>query len=181
MHHLRQAMQRGFTLIEILVVMLIIGIMLVGAVLNSGLAYGDRDLERERDRLLALTSHLRDMATLQNRDYGLHCFEGGYEFLVLDARSGQWQRDGRDDSLRARQLPRGLEMTLVVEGRQIILPPPPSEERAEALAPQVMLFSSGDVSQFELILQRQSQGAAVRIAPSADGQSIEAGETERAS
>lgn len=177
MHHARPKAQRGFTLIEILVVMLIIGIMVVGAMLSSNLAYGDRDLERERDRLLALSSHLRDMASLQNREYGLRCFEGGYEFLVLDARSGQWQRDPRDDSLRARTLPRGLAVSLLVEGRPVVLPP--AEQRNESLAPQVMLFSSGDISQFELTLRREPDGPAVRIAPTANGDGIQASEPEQ--
>lgn len=179
MHHL-PPMQRGFTLIEILVVMLIIGIMVVGAVLNSGLAHGDRDLERERDRLVALTAHLRDMASLQNREYGLRCFQGGYEFLVFDARTAQWQRDARDDSLRARQLPRGLALSLTVEGRPVVLPQADTG-RAEALAPQVMLYSSGDLSLFELTLQREPQGPSVRIAPTANGDGIEAGEPAAAS
>jgi general secretion pathway protein H len=169
----RPAIHRGFTLIEILVVMLIIGIMVTGAVLTSGLAHGDRDLERERDRLVALTSHLRDMASLQNREYGLRCFEGGYEFLVFDARSGLWQRDARDDSLRPRQLPRGLSLALAVEGRPVVLPPA-DERRADALAPQVMLYSSGDLSLFELTLTREPDGPTVRIAPSASSESIEA-------
>jgi general secretion pathway protein H len=161
--------------VEILVVMLIIGIMVTGAVLSSNLAHGDRDLERERDRLLALTAHLRDMASLQNREYGLRCFEGGYEFLVFDARSGQWQRDPGDDSLRPRQLPSGLSLALSVEGRAIVLPQSEAP-RAEALAPQVMLYSSGDLSLFELILKREPDGPEVHIAPSARSDAIEASE-----
>jgi general secretion pathway protein H len=59
---------RGFTLIELLVVLLIMGIMVAGAVLTTGVAHGDRDMETQRDRLLAITTHLREMATLQNRE-----------------------------------------------------------------------------------------------------------------
>src|ERR1041384_1743499 len=63
----RLPVQRGFTLIEILVVMLIIGIMVAGTVLSVGLAHGDRELEKERDRLLALTDFVREQGAMQNR------------------------------------------------------------------------------------------------------------------
>ena len=43
--------QRGFTLIEILVVVVIIGIVIVGAILSLGATGKDSQLERERDRL----------------------------------------------------------------------------------------------------------------------------------
>ncbi len=162
----------GFTLIEILVVMLIIGIMIVGAVFTTGIAHGDRDLERERDRFLALTDYLRDQAALQNRQFGVRCFQGGYEFLVYEPRTLQWQREPGDDAMRARQLPAGIEMLLAVEGRPVILPT--AEPKPEDLKPQIMLFSSGELSLFELTLRRGPGLPGVRIAPSENTDRIEA-------
>ncbi len=83
---------RGFTLVEIMVVVLIIGIMAAGATLMTGIAHGDRELDQERDRILALTDYLRDQAALQNREFGMRCFQGGYEFLVFEPRTGLWER-----------------------------------------------------------------------------------------
>lgn len=165
---------RGFTLVEILVVVLIIGIMAVGAALTVGVAHGDRDLERERDRILALADYMRDQATLQNREFGLRCFRGGYEFVVFDPRTGLWQRDEREDLMRPRRLPKGLTMELNVEGRQIVLPA--AEVRPDEIAPQILLYSSGDLSLFELFLERDEQGARFRIAPSPVSDRIEATE-----
>lgn len=163
---------RGFTLIEILVVVLIIGIMVVGAALTSGIASGDRQLEKERDRVLALTDYLRDQAALQNREYGVRVFRGGYEFLVFEPRTGLWQHDPTDDTLRARLLPQGLTLSLRLEGRPIVLPA--QSARPDELAPQVMLYSSGDLSLFELTLRRDENGPGVRIAPAATSDRIEA-------
>jgi general secretion pathway protein H len=154
--------QRGFTLVEILVVVAIIGIMIAVVTLSVGLAFGDRDLETERDRLLALADHLRDQAALQNREYGLRCFDGGYQFLVYDARERVWT-NGEDDLLRARELPEGLELKLWIEGQPVALPSADMEEGE--LLPQVLLYSSGDLNLFELELRRKDGGAGVRLSP----------------
>lgn len=175
--------QRGFTLIEILVVVLIIGIMIAGMVLSVRMAHGDRELEEERDRLLALTDYMRDQAALQGREFGLRCFRGGYEFVVFvrdpdNPDNGLWQRLENDQMMRARHLPSGLEMELAVDGRTIVLP----EESAQKgdlqepvdLSPQVMLYSSGELNLFELTLRRKPAGAGVRIAPAEAEDRVEA-------
>lgn len=161
----------GFTLIELLVVLLIIGIMIAGTVLSVRLGGDDRELEKERDRILALTDYLRDQAGLQNREYGMRCFIGGYEFLVFDARIGLWKRLEGDSETRPRRLPRGIDMTVRVEGREIVLPK--AEVEIDELAPQIMLFSSGELSLFELVLRREG-GRGVSFAPSATSDRIEA-------
>ncbi len=160
----------GFTLIEILVVLLIIGILVAGTALSLGVLGRDSALQKESDRLSALMDYLRDQAALQNREYGLRCFIGGYEFLAYDARTGRWQRIADDATLRTRTLPAGLTMDLVIEGRPVILPR--AQARADELAPQVMLFSSGDLNLFELTLKREATGEAMRFAPATDSDQI---------
>jgi len=159
--------QRGFTLIEVLVVMLIIGIMVAGTVLSVGLAHGDRELNNERDRMLGLTDYMREQASLQSREFGIRCFDGGYEFLVnsIDLASGAivWQRVPDDRLMRPRHLPKGIELQLAVDGRPVKLPD--EEVPDDELMPQVLLFSTGEMNLFELTLRREPQGAGVRFAP----------------
>lgn len=164
--HRPPATQRGFTLIEILVVLLIIGVMIVGGVLTAGLTRGDSELDEERERVLALTDYLREQAALQNREYGMRCFTGGYEFLVYEPRLGRWLREPGEPLMRARRLPAGLAMTLQVEGRAVVLPP--ADQKDDELAPQILLYSSGDLNLFELTLRREPQGAGVRFEPAPD-------------
>jgi general secretion pathway protein H len=160
----------GFTLIEIMVVLLIIGILVTGAALSLGVLGRDSALQKESDRLSALVDYLRDQATLQNREYGLRCFVGGYEFLAFDARSGQWKRIIDDESMRARRLPTGISMQVSIEGRDIILPR--EQARPDELTPQVMLFSSGDLNLFELTLRRAATGEGISFKPAADSDRI---------
>ena len=160
--------QRGFTLIEILVTVVIIGIMVAGVMISGGLAFNDRHLDTERDRILVIADHLRDQAALQNREYGLRIYDGGYQFMTFDVRQRLWH-DGGDELLRARKLPKGITMKLWIEGRPVTLPE--AEVEPDELAPQILLYSSGDLSLFELEIRREA-GDGVRIAPSTDGTTL---------
>jgi len=160
----------GFTLVEILVVLVIIGIMIGGAVLSVQTASSDSTLDKERNRMVAVMDYLRDQANLQNREYGIRCFEGGYEFLVYDARNDLWLRLEDDTLTKARQLPAGIDMTLVIEGRQIVLPP--AKIKDDERRPQILLFSSGELNLFELTLQREG-GRSVSFKPGSASENIE--------
>jgi len=165
----------GFTLIEILVVLVIIGVLAAGAALSVGVVGKDSDLDKERDRISALLDYLREQATLQNREYGMRCFEGGYEFMVFDARTAEWRRLNDDSMTRVRYLPQGLHMNLRIEGRDVVLPREKqgSTDANDALSPQIMLFSSGELNLFELTLLRDASGDSARFTPAEDSDRIE--------
>ncbi len=147
-----------------LVVVVIIAVMVTGAVLALGVMGRDRTLETEARRLHALLALAREQAEIQTREYGLKVEPHGYRFLRFEPRSGEWI-EAPDESLRARELPEGIALTLVVEGRPVVLNAQTSPTR---LAPQVAIASSGTYSSFEIELVREASER-VRIQSAEDG------------
>jgi len=113
--------RRGFTLIELMVVVFIIALLAAGAVLALGSTGRDSQLEKERDRLASLMAYMRDRGAMLTLEYGIRCSPHGYRIVYFDNRLNQWQPETVDDTLKLRRLPTGLSLTLVVEGHQIIL------------------------------------------------------------
>ena len=161
---------RGFTLIEIMVVVLIIGVLSAGLLLSVSLTGRDRELEKESDRLLALINYAREQAELQTREYGIIFQDDNYEFVSYDVHRQVWRSIFEDDVLQLRRLPYGLDVKLKIETRPIVLKKP---ENAKDKTPNVMIFSSGDLTQFEVTLEREGGIRSVTIVQDDKGNVIE--------
>ncbi len=94
---------------------------------------------------------VRERAEIENREYGVRMYRGGYEFLLYDDRTTQWVRVEGERTMRGRRLPPSLEVALAVEGRVVLIP----KQDAKDLAPQILLFSSGDLNDFDLTVKRR--------------------------
>lgn len=94
--------QKGFTLLELLVVLVIISIMLGVATLNA--LPSERQVLQEEARRIALLMQLaRDEALVRSRPMAFEGDENGYRFLIKDA--GEWKPFGADEQLRERSFP----------------------------------------------------------------------------
>lgn len=153
------------TLIEILVVVVIIGIIATLATLSVGLLGGDREIERESERLANGIALLQEQAQLEGRDYGMRIEGTRYEFMRFDAFEQAWQRVEDDPGLAPRELPPGLAFELVLEGRLVLLR---REQRPEARLPQLLAWGSGDMTPYELTLLR-SGASRITLTGAADG------------
>ncbi len=161
MSRAKRAFARGFTLIEIMVVVFIIGLVAAGAVLVFGGDRRDTELEKEAQRLDALLNYVREQAELQTRDYGLRANMTSYSFVVFDVLGNEWRPVDEDEALRERPLPAGIRPSMVVEGRRIVLDA--KKKDVEDFKPQVMIFANGDLSSFEVTLEREGTTDRARI------------------
>jgi general secretion pathway protein H len=152
----------GFTLIEIMIVVFIIGLITAAAVITFGGDSRDTELDREAERLEALLEYAREQAELQTRDYGFRTNRLNYQFVVFDPLANKWKLATEDEALRERKLPAGLMPALAVEGRPIVLDS--RWPKLDDFKPQIMIFGNGDISSFEWTVMREESGEVARIA-----------------
>ena len=167
----------GFSLIEILVVIVIIGIVMSIAVLSITLAGGDNQLRDEAQRIISLVEVAQDESLLQGREFGLEFMQGSYRFVEFDPLTQQWAEIIGDDTLRLRELPEELELQLFIEERRVVLRTDPARTESddddrpgvERYAPHVLIYSSGDMSPFEVHFVRRLDDSLVAVEGDAAG------------
>ncbi|MDQ5910870.1 MAG: ral secretion pathway protein [Pseudomonadota bacterium] len=135
--------RRGFTLIEIMVVMVLIGILASFAVLSIGGGPRDRLLE-EGQRLAALMALQQQEAILSGEIRGIQFSRQGYAILTLSEK-GHWEPPEATETLIHRQLPEDLTLGLWVDNR-----PAPLEKTD---FPQVLLLNSGEATEFVAVFR----------------------------
>ena len=131
---------QGFTLLELLAVVLIIGVIISFAGLSVG-QHSSRTLQDEAQRLHALLRLSAEEAVLQGRELALEFGRGEYHFVALTDQG--WQPVSDDRMLVSRELPPNLELELVLEGV-------PTELGDEETPARILVLSSGEMTPFLL-------------------------------
>jgi general secretion pathway protein H len=148
------------------VVLVILAIMAATAVLSVGTLGRDEEIEREARRLTALLQLATEEALFQGRDLGLYVEEDRYRFYSWSRDSLTWESLQNDSSFRERTMPEGLVLTLRVEEQDVDLTVAATESE---IVPQVAIFSSGEITPFELAIERQFSDVRFTIRGQADG------------
>ena len=159
----------GFTLLEVLVVVIIISIITTMAVISVNVLGGDHEMQQEAERLQAILMQTREDATLQSRDIGLRLDESGYEFLEFEGRMGLWREVVDDPLLRPRSLPAGLRLSLRLEDRNVQMKPRQPATEREPIQPQVILQASGDLVPFDIVFARDGTDELRRVSGTLEG------------
>ena len=164
-----QSRQRGFTLLELMIVVVIVSILLAAALLSMSFTSMERVLKEEGQRFSALLSYAREEAILQTLDLGFQIDDGGYQFLYLDPVTGQWVNTDFDEVLRPRSFSGDIDATIWIEGAGFDLGDPDAEKVDPGNLPQAFILSSGEGSPFELILTSDLSPRKVTISSQLDG------------
>lgn len=144
MQVLQRTRQRGFTMIEILVVLIIVGLLAALAVFNLGGNSQQRELESQVRELYLLMQTVQEQAVLNNLEMGLLLEEDGYRFVAFQDADGEWKASG-ERMFRKHTLPEWLTVTPYVESDA-----PRLASAEDRLRPDVVFFSSGETTPFEI-------------------------------
>lgn len=158
---LRRQAQAGFTLIEIMVVVFIMGILISMASLSMGNRSAEERMDVEARRMQRVLELAIEEAELKGVDLGLRLTAEELQVLALD-QERNWVQYAEAGPLRTREIPPPFSLQLFVEGRAV--PPAVDEtDKDKKLEPQVMLLSSGEVTAFSLDLKAAGMKAYYRL------------------
>ncbi|MDQ7074752.1 MAG: type II secretion system minor pseudopilin GspH [Gammaproteobacteria bacterium] len=154
----------GFTLLELLVVMTLIGILTTFAVLRIDFGNPAERQQKEAQRLLQLMHLASQQALLQSRQLGLRFEAQQYQFYqLIDGK--RWQTL-QEKQLRKRELPENLTFEIQIEGLSISLDEPRDEQQQKSRKPHIFLLSSGEIlPDFAILIQDQDSRLQYRIEP----------------
>jgi len=153
----------GFTLIEILVVVVILAVVAVAVTLSTGAIGGSRRLAHEAARMRALVSYACEQAELTGREIGVSLNTDGYRFSRLDR--SDWQPIASDE-LRPRHWLKGTSVALTRDGHPVTVASDFPDK------PQLVCFSSGELTAFRIVVGLTGVAARYRIDGRPDGTAV---------
>ncbi|NJN45982.1 MAG: type II secretion system minor pseudopilin GspH [Candidatus Competibacteraceae bacterium] len=147
----------GFTLLEVLVTVLLIGIIAGFAVLSIRGNDPAERVEREAQRLFARLELSQQEAVLRGEQHGVYFSPTGYTFLLLN-REEEWGIPVDTDLPQSYELPQEVQLALVVEDRPVEF-----TQQRSALEPQVLLLSTGEATPFSVSLGTVSDPNSITV------------------
>jgi len=152
--------QAGFTLIEVMLVIVVIGMMVAAVQLNFANNKPEKKLEQEALRFAGVFNLAAEYGLLNNIELGLVIKDGSYEFVGYDGVS--WTSVPDNEMLASYKMPEELTIALnfddlepdpeALVSRELFEPEEESlfdEEEEEKVIPQVYILSGGDITPFK--------------------------------
>ena len=172
----KRSQQRAFTLLEVTLVLVVIGVMLSLAMVASA-PNPAADLQREARRLQAVLQMAAEEAMMQGIEMalsisGLQGTDAGYQFLVLDIDDLNWL-PLQQPQFEFHGLGDSMSMEIAIDGRQVDRNRLRQLQRLQALQsepqlqPALVLLSSGETTPFTIRLNHPQVERAVTV--SSDG------------
>lgn len=132
--------QRGFTLLELMVVITIIGVIVGVASLSIGQS-SSRQIEEEVLRFTRLVELASEEAMLKSQVLAIELEESAYRFYIHDG--SEWLVVEGDELFRERKLAASMVFELEVEGEDVDL----DDEEQQ---PKLVFLPSGEMTPFKL-------------------------------
>lgn len=145
-------LSKGFTLIEIMVVIAIMGIMLGLGMFAFGDGGLSDKLEQESNRLYGLIKLAQEESILNSSELALELENDGYVFKISEfnekTKKYEWNNIIGDKIFRKRELTAGIELDLKIENEILAF-----NDDSEDKVIRIYILSSGELTPFELVLK----------------------------
>ncbi len=141
--------KNGFTLIEIMVVITIIGIIMSFVTLSIGDGNLAQKLNQESQRLAYLLTLASQEAVMQSKEMGIYFDTDSYSFcdLQIETNICTTCKIITSNVFKPRTLPAGIQTEIRVDGEAIL-----AANNTCQNMPQLLILSSGEFIPFEIIL-----------------------------
>jgi general secretion pathway protein H len=153
---------RGFTLIEVLVMLVIIGVVIGALTLAVG-GSGARELENAARRSQSLIQLACERATMSGRDIGFAPVQAGMRFGYYEIEGWRPLRDDHGDELRPRAWGDGVEVVAERDGERLEPATEPPEQ------PPFACLASGELTPLRLEFARAGVAERWELEGSLDG------------
>lgn len=157
--------QGGFTLLEVMLVALLMGLTAAAVTLTSGSSGPEKELNRLGQQFMAATELVLNETVLSGQFIGIVIEDHKYEFVYF--KDDKWQAIEQDRLLALRELPDYVTLELTLDGLPLVqedeledeswFDEPFVEAETELSKteekrpdPHILLFPSGELTAFEL-------------------------------
>ena len=152
--------QQGFTLIEVLLVVLLIGIVSGIVLLAASPNDSSRLVASESERLAEVLNLVAEEAVNNNEQMGMLLDDNGYRFVSFDDKTQQWL-PASNSLFAPYELPPVMSIHLLKDdaSKTLVLTDKNNQDKGmvdkQVLTPQVLFLSSGETSAVVLELSAQ--------------------------
>lgn len=153
MNHKRGHSQKGFSLLEILVVLVVVGVIVSGATVAVNFGGLDKELGKTVERFVAYCQYAADTAVFDGEPVGLVLeppewrddpFEQGWRYSWRKLTPQGWVEV---EHLEAMELEKEYELMVEIEGEVWA---PDEDDMPEVLIPAIVFYPGGDLTFFEI-------------------------------
>ncbi len=147
----------GFTLLEIMLVIMLMGLVSSAVVMTMPSNSGYKALKLEAQRLASFVEVLSDQALMTSRELGIVVDEQSYQFVFYDAEKKLWYALPSEQFKTETKLPEDMELELTLSGfvwderdeqEELFEDESVFDEPEEQLIPQIHIMSSGEITPF---------------------------------
>ena len=141
----------GFTLVEILVVLIIVSVMSGIVVTSLPSSFQNSDFDEESLRLKTVIELIREESLTRASEYGLDTDKDNYSFFVYNEIEQNWTKLTTKPHAE-HKLANGILLKTTIEDNELILSDEEDEESSVLNAPRILLLSSGEMTPFEITI-----------------------------